>query len=117
VAIQANNGTKTNRNPGAVTSTGPRYAVPVSSYHTVVPGQTLAHVAKVHGVSAESIAGHPANRGRVNPGGVMQPGTRLHIPGKPLQQINPGGPNIPAIPPANGIMPIHSGPPGVAVPL
>lgn len=56
-----------------------RVVVPVSQFHTVTPGQTLQHIATIHGVTPASIL--VANPGRM-PGGVLIPGTRLHIPGK-----------------------------------
>lgn len=57
----------------------PRKVVPVSQFHTVVPGQSINDVAMVHDVSIDALA--VANPGKM-PGGHLIPGTRLNIPGK-----------------------------------
>jgi LysM repeat protein len=58
----------------------PRRITPVSNRHTVVPGQTLQHVAMVHGVSADDIASHPRNVQHNLATQPLYPGTRLFIP-------------------------------------
>jgi LysM repeat protein len=60
----------------AITSM-PRAFVPISDKHTVVPGQTLADVARVHRITVNQLI--QANPGKA-PGGVLAPGTRLTIP-------------------------------------
>lgn len=57
----------------------PMYAVPVSQHHTVTPGQSLGHIANIHGVSQDEIASHPANRHLMGSGPLI-PGTRVFIP-------------------------------------
>jgi LysM repeat protein len=57
----------------------PRFIVPVSSLHTVKPGESLGKIASQYGVSANALA--TSNPGAA-PGGVLAPGTRLHIPTK-----------------------------------
>jgi hypothetical protein len=56
----------------------PRYAVAVSKKHTVTPGQTLGHIANIHGVSMESIVAHPQNRHLLGSGPLI-PGTRITV--------------------------------------
>lgn len=58
-----------------------RYAKPVSNMHTVVPGQSVADVGHIHGVSPGSIMSHPKNRHLFGGSGSVPPGTRLFIPG------------------------------------
>jgi hypothetical protein len=57
----------------------PRYAVPVSMKHTVTPGQTIGHVANIHGVSQESLLSMPENRHLLGSGPLI-PGMRIAIP-------------------------------------
>jgi LysM repeat protein len=58
----------------------PRTLIPVSQFHTVVPGQSLSDVARVHNVSVSNLIA--ANPGKILPSTGLIPGTRLNVPGK-----------------------------------
>jgi LysM repeat protein len=56
-----------------------RVLVPVSSFHTVTPGQNLGHIATIHGLSINDLI--TANPGKIH-GDAVYPGERLTIPNK-----------------------------------
>jgi LysM repeat protein len=60
--------------------------IPVSSQHTVVPGQTINDIARVHNVNPADIMNHPNNR-HLTFAGPLTPGTRLFLPPKPMSVI------------------------------
>jgi LysM repeat protein len=57
-----------------------KYTVPVDSRHTVSPGQTLDHIAQIHGVTVDQILQHPGNNHVQQFGGALMPGTRIWLP-------------------------------------
>jgi hypothetical protein len=55
------------------------YGVPVSTMHTVSPGQHIGHISQMYGVPATDIMNHPKNKHLIA-GGVLPTGSRIFIP-------------------------------------